>query len=235
MKYLSPTMRSMNTALRDIVRKLWHIYYPYTGLNGLDKKLIPYLPDGVGYFIEAGANDGVRQSNTHFLEKRRSWSGLLVEPVPRLAKKCAKNRNRSVVAQVVLVSPEQSGTNIKIIDLDLMTLVADQSAGLIDTKNHVQLAEDVQGITAAEIMVRGVTLSELLEEQGNPRVNLFSLDVEGFEVDVLKGLDLSRHRPDFILVETRGIGEVTHLLKEQYDLIATLSHHDYLFKSKSTN
>ncbi len=228
-------MRSIRSEFRDIVRKIWHLIYPYTGLNGLDKKLIPYLPDGVGYFIEVGANDGVRQSNTHFLEKRRSWSGLLVEPVPRLAKKCAKNRNRSVVAQVVLVSPEQSGTNIKIIDLDLMTLVADQSAGLIDTKNHVQLAEDVQGITAAEIMVRGVTLSELLEEQGNPRVNLFSLDVEGFEVDVLKGLDLSRHRPDFILVETRGISAITRLLKEQYDLIATLSHHDYLFKSKSTN
>jgi FkbM family methyltransferase len=223
----------MNSALRDIVRKIWHIYHPYTGLNGLDKKLIPFLPEGVGYFIEAGANDGVRQSNTHYLEKRRSWNGLLVEPVPRLAKKCANNRKRSVVAQVALVSPEQSGTEIKIIDLDLMTLVANQSAGLIDTNSHVQLAEEVQGITAAEIVVRGVTLSELLEEQGNPQVTLFSLDVEGFEVDVLKGLDLSRHRPDFILVETRGINEVTLALSSHYDLIAKLSHHDYLFKSKS--
>lgn len=233
MNNLSSTIRSMKSALRDVFRKIFHIYYPYTGLNGLDKKLIPYLPDGVGYFIEAGANDGIRQSNTHFLEKHRSWSGLLVEPVPRLAKKCTKNRKRSVVAQVVLVSPEQSGTNIKIIDLDLMTLVADQSAGLIDTNSHVQLAEEVQGITAAEIVVRGVTLSELLEEQGNPQVTLFSLDVEGFEVDVLKGLDLSRHRPDFILVETRGINEVTLALSSHYDLIAKLSHHDYLFKSKS--
>lgn len=226
-------MQLMNSALRDIVRKIWHIYYPYTGLNGLDKKLIPFLPKGVGYFIEAGANDGIRQSNTHYLEKRRSWNGLLVEPVPRLAKKCAKNRKRSVVAQVVLVSPEQSGTEIKIIDLDLMTLVANQSAGLIDTNSHVQLAEDVQGITAAEITVRGTTLSELLEEQGNPHVTLFSLDVEGFEVDVLKGLDLAQHKPDFILVETRGIHDVTLALGGHYDLIATLSHHDYLFKSKS--
>jgi len=222
----------MKSALRSIFRKIFHIYYPYTGLDGLDKKLIPYLPDGVGYFIEAGANDGIRQSNTHFLEKRRSWSGLLVEPVPRLARKCAKNRKKSVVAQVVLVSPEQSGTNVKIIDLDLMTLVADQSAGVIDTNSHVQLAEAVQGVTAAEIVVRGVTLSELLEEQGNPQVTLFSLDVEGFEVDVLKGLDLSRHRPDFILVETRGINEVTLALSSHYDFITKLSHHDYLFKSK---
>ena len=234
MKFLPPTMRSMKSLPRDLARKTWHMFYPYTGLNGLDKRLIPYLPQGVGYFIEAGANDGIRQSNTYFLEKRRGWTGLLIEPVPRLAKKCAKNRNRSVLAQVVLVSPEQSGTNIKIIDLDLMTLVANQPAGLIDTNCHIQLAEDVQGITAAEIMVRGVTLSELLEEQGNPKVTLFSLDVEGFEVDVLKGLDLSRHQPDFILVETRGIDHVTQILSSHFDLIATLSHHDYLFKSKST-
>ena len=226
-------MHLMNSALRDIVRKMWHIFYPYTGLNGLDKKLLPFLPQGVGYFIEAGANDGVRQSNTHYLEKRRSWNGLLVEPVPRLARKCAKNRKKSVVAQVVLVSPEQSGTEIKIIDLDLMTLVANQSAGLIDTNSHIQLAEDVQGITADEITVRGTTLSELLEEQGNPHVTLFSLDVEGFEADVLKGLDLARHKPDFILVETRGIDKVTLALGSHYGLIATLSHHDYLFKSKS--
>ena len=234
MKYFSLTMRFMKSVLRDVVRKTWHLIYPYTGLNGLDKKLFPYLPERGGYFIEAGANDGVRQSNTYFLEKRRGWTGLLVEPVPRLAKKCTKNRRRSVVAQVVLVSPEQSGANIKIIDLDLMTLVADQSAGLIDPNSHIQLAEDVQGITAAEIMVRGVSLSELLEEHGNPKVTLFSLDVEGFEVDVLRGLDLSRHRPDFILVETRGISQVTQILSSHYDLIATLSHHDYLFKSKST-
>ena len=82
-------------------------------------------------------------------------------------------------------------------------------------------------------MVRGVTLSELLEQQGNPKVTLFSLDVEGFEVDVLKGLNLSLHRPDFIVVETRGIDDVTNMLSSHYDLIATLSHHDYLFRSKT--
>ena len=190
-KYLSLTMKSVKYALRDIVRRIWHICFPYTGLDGLDKKLIAYLPQGVGYFIEAGANDGVRQSNTHYLE------------------------------------------NVKIIDLDLMSLVADQSAGLIDIEKHVQLAEEVQQIAAAEIMVLGITLSELLEQQGNPKVTLFSLDVEGFEFDVLKGLNLSRHRPDFIVVETRGIDDVTHVLSSHYDLIATLSHHDYLFRSKT--
>ena len=107
----------MNSALRDIVRRIWHICFPYTGLDGLDKKLIAYLPQGVGYFIEAGANDGVRQGNTYFLEKRRSWAGLLVEPVPRLAKKCEKNRSKSVVAQVVLVSQNNQAKTLKLLIL----------------------------------------------------------------------------------------------------------------------
>jgi hypothetical protein len=218
--------------LRYLLRKIWHKCYPYTGLNGLDRKLLLHLPAGPGFFIEAGANDGIRQSNTYYLEKRRSWSGLLVEPVPHLAAKCVKNRSRSVVAQVVLVPPEQSGEDIMIIDLDLMTLVADQPSGLIDTSNHILLAEDVQGIKANEIMVPGITLSELLEQQGNPRVTLFSLDVEGFEIDVLRGLDLNRHRPDFILVETRSVSEVILVLQDFYELIASLSHHDFLFRSR---
>jgi FkbM family methyltransferase len=220
------------TFTKDQIRKIWHIAYPFTGLNGLDKKLLPYLPAGVGYFIEAGANDGIRQSNTYYLEKRRSWTGLLIEPIPRLAVKCEKNRRRSTVLHTALVPPEQSGSIIKIIDLDLMTLVAGQSNGLIDSDKHVRLAEDVQRIKATEIDVPGLTLSEILTQQGNPEVTLFSLDVEGFEVDVLRGLDFSKHKPLLILVETRGLAQVEQVLSSHYHLIATLSHHDYLFKCK---
>ena len=59
---------------------------PWTGLNGLqDKKVLKYLPTAPGFFIEAGANDGLKQSNTFYLESRRGWRGLLVEPIPELA------------------------------------------------------------------------------------------------------------------------------------------------------
>ena len=33
-----------------------------------------------GFFIEAGAHDGVNQSNTYLIEKVLGWNGLLVEP-----------------------------------------------------------------------------------------------------------------------------------------------------------
>ena len=35
-----------------------------------------------GFFIEAGAYDGEKLSNTLFFELKQSWTGLLIEPNP---------------------------------------------------------------------------------------------------------------------------------------------------------
>ncbi len=62
----------------------------------MDRKLQAYLPDG-GFFIEAGAYDGFRQSTTYYLEKFRGWRGLLVEPIPELARAASKERSVPVI------------------------------------------------------------------------------------------------------------------------------------------
>ena len=52
----------------------------YYGQNKMDKKLLKYLNYNNGFFIELGANDGLRQSNTYYLEKNLGWRGILIEP-----------------------------------------------------------------------------------------------------------------------------------------------------------
>ncbi len=46
-----------------------------------------------GFFIEAGAYDGERLSNTLLFEIKHQWSGLLVEPNPEAFQKL-KHKNR---------------------------------------------------------------------------------------------------------------------------------------------
>ena len=59
---------------------IFHKYiYSYTALNSLDKKLLDYIDYDCGYFIEIGANDGISQSNTFFFERKKKWSGVLIE------------------------------------------------------------------------------------------------------------------------------------------------------------
>ena len=35
-----------------------------------------------GYFIEIGASDGIKLSNTYLLESQYGWKGICVEPIP---------------------------------------------------------------------------------------------------------------------------------------------------------
>lgn len=56
----------------------------YFSLNGIDFKLEKYLDYSNGYFVELGANDGVRQSNTKYFEQFRKWTGTLIENAIKL-------------------------------------------------------------------------------------------------------------------------------------------------------
>ena len=183
----------------------------FPALNELDRKLLRYLPKRGGTFIEVGANDGVSQSNTWFLENYRGWSGLLIEPMPDLAA-MAKKFRRAPVANVALGPTEMEGKTIELVPSDLVTRVASDS-----------------GNDARRISVPVRALSSLLDEHRLGAVDLFSLDVEGYEVEVLRGLDFSRHAPRFILVETAKPDEVAALLGGKYELREKFSYHDYLF------
>ena len=61
-------------------------------LHGIDRTIERYLGPGRGFFVEAGANDGFQQSNTYALERIHGWNGVLVEPVPELAREAARER-----------------------------------------------------------------------------------------------------------------------------------------------
>jgi hypothetical protein len=78
------------------------------------------------------------------------------------------------------------------------------------------------------------TLSDVLHEHDAPEVDLLSLDVEGFEPDVLRGLDLERHAPRRILVEVHdeetGRPPIEEILAGRYLLETRLSPVDLLYR-----
>jgi hypothetical protein len=51
--------------------------------------------------------------------------------------------------------------------------------------------------------VRAVTLDSILEDSNVEKIDFLSIDVEGTELDVLRGLNLERYRPRLILVEDK--------------------------------
>jgi len=195
--------------------------YSKLGLNGMDDKLAKYLNFRNGFFVEAGACDGLFQSNTYYLEKALGWDGILIEPILRQYQQCWKNRNVNCL-HFALGNQKQSGCYIKLSFSGAMS-VAENS--YLDKEKHVSEGLKVQRIqdTYSEFC-KVSTLSEII---GNRHVDFLSLDIEGGELDALKGLGDADI--DYILVETDKPDEVQKLIPD-YEFIDKLTFHDYLFK-----
>ncbi len=196
--------------------------------NGMEAALDAIIDRDGGFFVEAGANDGFTQSNTYWLERFRAWRGLLVEPMPEQAGEARKSRRRSVVVECALVAADYRQPTVRMRFGDLMSTVA----GAQDA-DWAQRGLALGWRDPYELDVPARTLSSLLDEIAAPDIDLLSLDVEGFEAPALRGLDLARHAPRYVLVEIHdpevNRPPIDAILAERYDEHGWLSGSDLLY------
>ncbi len=234
MPLLHAIRRPLVRARRAVCETLGIGRYSWMALNGLDRKIARHLGREGGVFIEAGANDGMNQSNTYYFERMRGWTGLLVEPVPALAAACRKNR-RARVVEAALVAEDIPGATVELHVAGLMSTVAGALGDEAATRRHVETGLAVQGLARhAPLRVPARTLSAVIDETKLAQpVDLLTLDIEGGEAAALRGLDFRRHAPRFICVEARDEAAIRAVLEPRYRLAEVLTdlgtHRDLLY------
>jgi FkbM family methyltransferase len=200
----------------------------------MDRKLARHLPDRPGTFVEAGAFDGFEQSNTYYLERFRGWRGVLVEPVPELFALAARERPDSQVFNCALVAPEDEGRPVEMHFGGLVSVVKGAWPDPDADRAHAETGSMGGWSDVYDLSSPGRTLSAVLDEAGVGEIDLMSLDVEGFEVPVLRGLDLDCHAPALLLVEMREMATmrpgVEAVLGERYAAVEPLSPFDLLYR-----
>ena len=220
-----------------IARRLRRSRLPRVGarpLNRLDQLLAPILPM-TGTYVELGANDGLTQSNTWWLERDRGWSGLLIEPALNRFIQLRENRgshNRFACAACV-----PFGFQAEFVPMtyaDLMTTTDGVDLVDVERESH-HGAASVHAPSQVGFLATARQLSYLIDESGmDEAIDFMSLDVEGAELAVLQGVDFARHRFHWVLVETRNIKEVAaHLEPHGYRVSEQLSVHDHLLVNDS--
>ncbi|MFT3709445.1 MAG: FkbM family methyltransferase [Archangium sp.] len=151
-----------------------------------------------GFWIDVGANDPVIDSVTQAFSLR-GWSGVNVEPQSALFAKLQAVRPRDVNLQVAV--SDRAGT------LEFNELPAAHGRA---TANEV-LAEQYRaaGQSLIKRTVKCVTLKEICEQHGGARtIDFLKIDVEGLELEVIRGGDFERFRPRVLVIEC-GVGHET--------------------------
>jgi FkbM family methyltransferase len=170
----------------------------YQAQNGEDRWLDAHFGGKrEGFFVEVGAYDGVRFSNSYFFEQR-GWRGVLVEPDPAMAERCRTARSRSMVYACAVGAP---GSSTEVVFFQV-TGGEVYSTTRLDPSHRQRLQR--LGLPWREVRVPMRTLDAILDEVSAPKIDFVTIDVEGGELDVLRGFDLGRWKPQVVVVETNA-------------------------------
>lgn len=123
-----------------------------------------------GVFVEIGAFDGVTISNTYFFEKNFNWHGVLIEGGENNCKDLFANKK------------ERSNSKLVCAPICKSEYTSFRDAGFYGTIDKIQ--------TSAK-RIKCNTLSNITHFYNIKHIDLFSLDVEGSELEVLQTFDFS--------------------------------------------
>jgi FkbM family methyltransferase len=151
------------------------------------------------FFVDVGAFDGITYSNTHLLY-RRGWTGIGIEPCTKnFLKFQARYRDTGVIAEQIAVSDYEGVT-----DLYVATIPNNEDWGSDVSSLDKRQIDRWPAYRWEKEQVRVTTLNSILPRHNIKEVDFLTIDTEGEDLRVLKGLDLNVYKPALILVEYVG-------------------------------
>jgi FkbM family methyltransferase len=143
-----------------------------------------------GFYIDVGANDPVEHSVTRAFYDA-GWRGISIEPLPAFHHLFALQRPRDI--NLAIAAGAEDG------ELTLYDVPAVR--GWASPERDVAAAHQAQGYQVAELKVPVRTLASICAEHVAGEIHFLKIDVEGFEGEVLRGMDFARWRPWVLVIE----------------------------------
>lgn len=207
--------------------KRGHISYGQEGEDRVLASILFKLHGGflpvTGFYIDIGAHHPFLYSNTYAFYKL-GWSGLNIDAAPGAMQRFNDHRPRDVNVEIGIGKVRSTVSFHVFNEPALSTFDENLAVSRAIAPRRVVEVIPVEIVPAAEVFARYLKPGQ--------RVDFLTVDVEGFDMDVLQSNDWSVFRPMVVAVEiyNRTIAEAIN------DEVAVfLASKDYIFYSKTVN
>lgn len=157
-----------------------------------------------GYAVEVGAFDGRAGSNSAYFDDI-GWKCVLVEPNPALARRIRELRPNAHLYECA-AGAHEGGEAILHIPQGAETLAS-------VSEESTQMSRMLQSASAfTTVTVMETTLDHILSDAGARHVDFITIDVEGHELEVLRGFSLGRWKPRVVIIEDNSSGTSDEVL-----------------------
>ncbi len=183
---------------------------------GEDSILEKYLKENKGFYLDIGSGDPVRGSNTFFLYKK-GWSGILIDPLTRNVFSSRIIRRKDKIIQGLVGATNKSYLFYEMYPYEYSTTNNEIVKALISNKK-AKLVKKVQ--------LNTFSVSELYLNIDLDQPSLLSVDCEGFDLEVLKTIDLNTAKFRVICIEDFEFNPVSksstinhYLIENGYEIV----------------
>jgi len=182
-----------------------------------------------GVFVDIGAWDGIRYSNSYFFEKNRNWTGLCVEPLPNEFKELLKNR--TCICINCAISPDEGSKKFLMIN---HPDGGGMLSGLVDGYNKAHMKRVNKFKDNISIMnIRCRRINNILEEYKLFNIDYCSIDVEGFDFKILKDIDFNSFNIKMFSIENNYKDDIRSFMSSKnYSFIKKLGCDEIYYKNE---
>jgi len=192
-----------------------------------------------GFFLEVGAYNGFSESVSLRFEKELKWKGLLIEPNPIHFKYLKKNRPRNICLNLICLSKDFLNKKLFIKNLNQMSYIVDDDDKSYFSHYPIEkiqnLAKEANSGNFEKFNCKVETLQNIFRSNKIKKIDLAIIDVEGSEIELLKGIDFSEVDIELLCIETYNFKELDDFMtkKLDYTFIKKVHKEDYVYKKIS--
>jgi FkbM family methyltransferase len=194
---MSQFIQNTKEFIRRVVYKIVPYPYPTSFSQAGEDRVLNHLFRSMGIekpsYLDLGANNPIFGNNT-YLFYLKGGRGVCVEADPAFYNDLCHSRKKDKCLNIGVTFDERTEADFYIFSEPSLNTLSKEEADFREKKGSHKI------VRIMKIQLKNI--NDIIADNFQQPLDLLSIDVEGIDVDILKAIDFTKHRPLAICAET---------------------------------